>query len=66
VAIEEPVDFYTILESARRRGEVAFGYFRRRDGETYDRNLGGVALNPKKSDKVAYAPGDLVVVLAEI
>jgi voltage-gated potassium channel Kch len=66
VAIEEPVDFYTILESARRRGEVAFGYFRRRADETYDRNLGGVALNPKKSDKVAYAPGDLVVVLAEI
>ncbi len=26
VRLDEPVDFYTIVESARRRGEVAFGY----------------------------------------
>ena len=32
VRIDQPVNFYTIVEAARRRGEVAFGYRLRRNG----------------------------------
>ena len=64
VSIEQPVDFYTIIEAARRRGETAFGYCRRREGETDERNLAGVALNPAKGDKLDYVKGDYIVTLA--
>ena len=30
VALDRPVNFYTVVEAARRRGEVAIGYARRR------------------------------------
>ena len=64
IAIEQEVDFFTIIEAARRRGETAFGVCRRR-GETSDeRNLAGVVLNPAKAQKLKYEPGDYIVVLA--
>jgi hypothetical protein len=64
VAIDRPVNFYTVIESARRRGETAFGYCRRREDQQDARNLGGVVLDPNKSEAVAYAPGDFIVTLA--
>lgn len=64
VSIDKPVDFYTIIEAARRQGETAFGYCRRREDQHDERNLGGVVLNPKKSEKLDYRAGDYVVVLA--
>src|SRR5262249_35868535 len=63
VAIDKPLDFHTLTEAARRRGETAFGYLRRANTRD-DRNLGGVVLNPRKDEKIVYAPGDYVVVLA--
>jgi hypothetical protein len=58
------VNFYTVVEAARRRGEVAFGY--RLKARASDAQSGyGVVINPKKSAKVTFAEGDTVVVLAE-
>ena len=41
VRLDEPVNFYTIVEAARRRGEVALGYRLRRDGADPDGVPGG-------------------------
>ncbi|HVY86394.1 MAG TPA: hypothetical protein VG943_14775, partial [Caulobacterales bacterium] len=64
VALDRPVDFYTVIEAARRRGETAFGYCRRRDDDSDGRGLHGVVLNPKKSEKLEYRADDYIVVLA--
>jgi len=59
-----PLNFYTILEAARRRGEVAVGY--RLGAETGNPATSyGVHLNPLKSRRVTFARDDSLIVLAE-
>ncbi len=59
-----PVNFYTVTEAARRRGETAIGY--RLMGEAHNVHKScGVHTNPKKSEAVAFQPEDKVIVLAE-
>lgn len=65
VAIGEPVTFYTICLAALRRGEVAIGYRRQRGGDQDPRKLGGVIVNPAKSEKLLYSETDRVIVLAK-
>jgi ion channel POLLUX/CASTOR len=60
----ETVDFYTIVESARRRGEVAFGYRVLAAAEDPHRAY-GVIINPDKSASLTFTPEDKVIVLAE-
>jgi voltage-gated potassium channel Kch len=64
IELGRPVNFYTVAEACRQRGEVAMGYVRRRDGVADRRNMGGVVVNPKKSEALLYAPGDRFIVLA--
>jgi len=64
VGIDRPVTFYTISEAARRRGEVALGYRRPRSDSTDTRNMGGVVVNPSKSEALQYQAGDKIIVLA--
>ena len=53
-----------MVESARRRGEVALGYrLRRQAGDA--RRAYGVVVNPDKSQAVTYEPDDAIIVLAE-
>ena len=59
-----PVDFYTVLESARRQGQVALGYRLRNLAFDHDAAY-GVKLNPRKGDRFTLAPEDKVIVLAE-
>jgi ion channel POLLUX/CASTOR len=64
VAPGEEVDFYTVLEAARRRGETAIGY--RVDADARDAGAAyGVRVNPDKRRRFAFAAGDKVIVLAE-
>lgn len=64
VSLSEPVNFYTLVESARRRGETAIGY--RIMSQSHDAEKGyGVHTNPKKSEKVNFAPQDKLIVLSE-
>lgn len=64
VAIEEPVNFYAVVEAARRRGETAIGY--RIDSEAKDADKAyGVHTNPGKSTTVTFARKDKVIVIAE-
>ena len=64
VQLGVPLNFYTLLEAARRRNEVAIGYRLRADAN--EAALGyGLHINPRKSDLVTFSEGDRVVVLAE-
>lgn len=60
----ESADFYTVLESARRRGETAIGYRIARHAHDAEQAY-GVRLNPLKTDMLTFAPEDRIVVLAE-
>jgi voltage-gated potassium channel Kch len=58
------ISFYTVVEAARRRGEVAIGY--RVNALEADEEHGyGVVVNPSKSQPITFAPNDQVIVLAE-
>jgi voltage-gated potassium channel Kch len=60
----KPVNFYTVLESARRRDEIAIGYrinaLARDPAKAY-----GVKVNPVKPEMVTFTPEDKIIVLAE-
>ena len=60
----QPVNFYTVVEAARRRGEVAIGYRIVSEQRNAQKSY-GVRTNPKKSDEVTFALEDKVIVLAE-
>ena len=63
--LDHPMTFYTVIEACRQRGEVAIGHVRPREGDAADpRNLGGVVVNPKKSETLTYQAGDRIIVLA--
>lgn len=57
------LNFYTVIESARRKGQIALGYRRMTDARNPAKQY-GVVLNPLKSTKVKFDPEDLLVVLA--
>jgi hypothetical protein len=58
------VNFYTVTEAARRRGETTLGY--RITAEASDAGKAyGVHTNPKKSEMVTFSPEDKVIVIAE-
>jgi hypothetical protein len=64
IYLGQPVNFYTVLEAARQRDEVAIGY--RLLSEAGDANTDfGVHLNPKKSETINFSIGDRVIVVAE-
>jgi hypothetical protein len=58
------VDFYTVLEAARQRGETAIGY-RAAARSRSAAHAYGVTINPGKHDAIRFAAGDKIIVLAE-
>ncbi|MFF3151974.1 NAD-binding lipoprotein [Streptomyces sp. NPDC057910] len=62
VALGRDLDFYTVVEAARRQGHIAIGY--RLHGETTVAPAFGVRLNPDKRRSRRFAPGDSIIVLA--
>ena len=64
VVLATPLDFYTVVESARRRAEIAIGYRLLAKPKIRPNNY-GVVMNPDKSVKVAFSAGDKIIVLAE-
>lgn len=60
----QEIDFYTVVEAARRRNETAIGYrlmqFERDASQKY-----GVKINPRKSDKIKFSQDDKIIVLSE-
>jgi hypothetical protein len=64
VRLNEPVDMYTLVESARRRGQICFGYRIVTDADKPDKAY-GVVINPDKSHKFTLTEEDRLIVLAE-
>jgi voltage-gated potassium channel Kch len=63
VRLGEPVDFYAVVESGRRRGEVCFGYRLLSQAEDAERNY-GVVMNPDKSAALIFTVPDKIIVFA--
>lgn len=59
VKLGEPVNFYTVTESASLKSEVAVGY-RKGTDDGFE-----IITNPKKEEEIVYAAGDFIIVLAE-
>ncbi|MBI3761433.1 MAG: potassium transporter TrkA [Chloroflexi bacterium] len=64
VELGRPLNFYTVVESARRRGEVAIGYRLKAEANDAAKSY-GVRVNPHKSNPVTFAEDDRMIVLAE-
>lgn len=64
VALNQEINFYTVAESARRRGETAIGYRLQRHANNAGRAY-GVRVNPPKSENLRFESEDKIIVLAE-
>ena len=64
VQLGVPVNFYTVVEAARRRNEVAIGYREKAKSNSAEQQY-GVTLNPAKSQQITFDAKDRIVVLAE-
>ena len=58
------INYYTILESAARKNEVAIGYRKVADERDASKNY-GVKINPKKDEEFILTANDKIIVLAE-
>jgi voltage-gated potassium channel Kch len=59
-----PVNFYTVIESARRRGEIAIGYRVFTHCGDAEKSY-GVRVNPKKSEMITFAQRDRIILIAD-
>jgi ion channel POLLUX/CASTOR len=64
VSLEKSINYYTVVESAKRRNETAIGYRLLKDSENAEKGY-GVRVNPNKSENVIFSAADKVIVLAE-
>ncbi len=64
VKVGEPINFYTVLESAARKNEVAIGYRIVKESKNAERGY-GVYVNPKKSEMFTLTKEDRLIVLSE-
>ena len=64
VAVDRPINFYTVVEAARQRGESAIGYRHKADANNIARSY-GVVINPAKDQLIEFKPQDAVILLAE-
>ena len=64
IDISEPIDFYSLCESAGLKGETAIGYQLSKKKELSSLNA-GVNINPNKSHKRLYGKEDKVIVFAQ-
>ncbi|GAB4350727.1 MAG: hypothetical protein Fur0042_18760 [Cyanophyceae cyanobacterium] len=64
VTLERPINFYTVVEAARQRGESAIGYRRQAQAGSMAQDY-GVVLNPPKGESIAFQAGDSVIVVSQ-
>ncbi len=58
------MDFFTVLESAKRQGQIAIGY--RIMSKQFEKESSyGVFVNPIKTNKISFNSGDKIIVIAE-
>lgn len=64
VRLGEPLNFYTVVEAARQRNEVALGYRLLKHAKDSTQAY-GVVVNPNKSEPITFSEWDRVIVLAD-
>ncbi|MCC6300094.1 MAG: NAD-binding protein [Anaerolineales bacterium] len=64
VTLGEAVNFYTVVEAARRRGETAIGFRVAAEAKDAAKSY-GVHTNPRKSEAVVFTSADKIIVIAE-
>ncbi len=64
IDIDRPVNFYTLVEAAKQRGESAIGYRLQANCNNRAKSY-GIAINPKKDNSVKFTQRDRIIVLAE-
>ena len=64
VKVNTTMNFYTVLESAARKNEVALGYRIMKHAKDAEKFY-GVLVNPKKSDEFILNQDDMLIVLSE-
>lgn len=64
VALDTPVDFYTVVAGAAKRGETAIGYRDVTPTGSGD-GLAAIKVNPAKTEKHVFSAGDRIIVFAE-
>ena len=68
VELGRPVNFYTVMESARQQNQIAIGYKLREAKPRYEGEdflAHGVAVNPKKSKQIFFSEGDKIIVMSD-
>jgi hypothetical protein len=68
VELNRAVNFYTVMESARKQNQIAIGYkLKNQKKAAKDEYLldYGVVVNPKKSNQVFFSQGDKIIVLSD-
>lgn len=64
IRLGESIDFYTVLESAKRKGQTAIGYRVAALAHDHEKAY-GVVLNPVKSKALSFTAQDKIIVLAK-
>jgi voltage-gated potassium channel Kch len=64
VVTGQPVNFYTVTEAARRRGETALGYRIMSESHNAEKAY-GIHTNPKKAERMSFSPEDRIIAIAE-
>lgn len=64
VALGFPVNFYTVVESAKRCDHLVLGYCIETGAEDASQGF-GVRLNPNKSERITFVQGDRLIVVAK-
>lgn len=64
VVMGKPVNFYTVVESAKKQGESAIGYRLKVDANNRAKSY-GVTINPQKSNLISFTEADRIIVLAD-
>ncbi len=64
VSLENPINFYTVLESAKQRNETAIGFRIVADSDNAEKSY-GIRLNPLKSEMIKFKAADKIIVLSE-
>ncbi len=60
VLLDESVNFYTVIESASKKKEVAIGYKKKSI-----KKKGGIFVNPRKDEYLTFEVGDMIIVICE-
>ncbi len=68
VELGRPVNFYTVLESARQQNQIAIGYKLKNAKPRYegdDQLSHGVYVNPDKSKQIFFSEGDKIIIMSD-